>query len=89
MLTLKLGLRPGHNRSMHSSVGLNVISLVGIPVGGGALKRHALVLIPGPVLWHMRLDCIGWVLVLHRLHTNNETGLCTELHNTPVVHNTS
>lgn len=63
--TLKLGVGPGHNRGMHGPVGLHSVRLVGILVGGGALKRHILVLIPGPMLGHMRLYLVGRVLVLH------------------------
>ena len=44
---------------------LNSIGLVGILVGGGSLKGHILVLIPGAMLGHMRLNLVGWVLVLH------------------------
>lgn len=63
--TLKLGIGPGDNRGVHGPVGLHSVSLVGILVGGGALKGHILVLIPGPMLGHMRLYLMGRVLVLH------------------------
>ena len=55
---------------MHSPVRLNGMRLVGILVGGGALKWHTLVLILGAMLRHMRLDRVGWVLVLHRGQNN-------------------
>ena len=63
--TFKLGVGPGHNWGMHGPVGLNSIGLVGILVGGGSLKWHILVLIPGSMLGHMRLNLVGRVLVLH------------------------
>lgn len=53
---------------MHGPVGLNSIGLVGILVGGGSLKRHILVLIPGAMLRYMRLNLVRWVLVLHPHH---------------------
>ena len=63
--TFKFGVGPGHDRGVHGPVGLNSIGLVGILVGGGPLKGHILVLIPGAMLRHMRLNLVGWVLVLH------------------------
>ena len=63
--TLKLGVGPGDNRGVHGPVRLHSVSLVGILVGGGALKWHILVLIPGPMLGHMRLYLVGRILVLH------------------------
>ena len=63
--TLKLGVGPGDNRGVHGPVRLHSVSLVGILVGGGALKWHILVLIPGPMLGHMCLYLVGRILVLH------------------------
>ena len=62
--TFKLGVGPGHNWGMHGHVRLNSIGLVGVLVGGGSLKWHILVLIPGAMLRHMRLNLMGRVLVL-------------------------
>ena len=64
MQTFKLGVRAGHHRSVHGSVGLHSIRLVGLPVGGSALKGHALVLCPRAMLGHMGLNLMSRVLVL-------------------------
>lgn len=63
--TFKLGVRSGHNRGVQGPVGLNSIGLVGILVGGGSLKWHILVLVPGAMLRYVRLNLVRWVLVLH------------------------
>lgn len=49
---------------MHGPVWLNSVGLVGVLVGGGPLKWHILVLIPGSMLGHMRLNLMGRVLIL-------------------------
>ena len=74
MQTFKLGVGAGHHRSMHSPVRLHSIRLVGLPVGGSALKGNALVLCPRAMLWHMGLNLMSRVLVLK--HEQNYIRCC-------------